>query len=153
MYKRFALLLALAITSNMASADIYRSVDANGYITFSNIPSPGAVRILVEKPQAKSTKPAVSQEPATETNFPQISPSTQKKMDETRRKILEKELNREQESLAKAIKAYNDAASIRLGSEHNYQKYLDRVKPYEDAVTVHKQNVLAIEQELDKLRN
>ncbi|MDE3207586.1 MAG: hypothetical protein KGL58_01925, partial [Pseudomonadota bacterium] len=89
----------------------------------------------------------------TEANFPRINPSAQQKMDATRRKILQKELTRQKDALAQAKKAYKAAASIRLGSEHNYQKYLDRVKPYKNAVKIDEQNVHAIEQELYKLRN
>jgi len=153
MHKCTALFLALAMTTSLAKADIYRSVDASGHVTFSNIPSPGAVRILVEKPQQRTAEPPISHKPTAETQFPQISPSTQKAMDNTRRKILDNELASEKKALAEAKKAYLAASSIRLGSEHNYQKYLDRVKPFKDAVTIHEQNIAAIEQELDKLRN
>ncbi|HVC48546.1 MAG TPA: DUF4124 domain-containing protein, partial [Burkholderiales bacterium] len=60
MHKCTALFLALAMTTSLAKADIYRSVDASGHVTFSNIPSPGAVRILVEKPQQRTAEPPIS---------------------------------------------------------------------------------------------
>ena len=46
------ILLILLFWASVASADVYRSVDAEGNITFSDEPSPSAEKIHIPKPQS-----------------------------------------------------------------------------------------------------
>ena len=41
---------------------------------------------------------------------------------------------------------------MRTGGERNYQRYLDRVQPFRDAVANHERNIEAIRRELNTLR-
>ncbi len=96
------------------------------------------------KPQAKSAPgPA---------NFPKVDPQTQKQRDADRRRILEQELVNEQKLLEQAQKDLAAQESIRLGSERNYQRVLDRLEPYQKKVRLHEDNVASLKKELSNLR-
>ena len=41
---------------------------------------------------------------------------------------------------------------MRLGSEQNYQKKLDRLQPFQDRVDLHRRNIEALNKELQGLR-
>lgn len=98
-----------------------------------------------EQPQAKSGK-------KTSRNFPSIDTDTQRKRDDERRTILEQELAAEQKRLDSARQQMEEQQSVRLVTERDYQRYLDRVQPFRDSVENHERNVQAIQSELDNLR-
>jgi chromosome segregation ATPase len=81
-----------------------------------------------------------------------VDPATQRRRDDSRRKILEDELASEERSLAEARKALSEGEATRLGSERNYQRYLDRIQGLKDRVAQHERNVNALKQELANLR-
>ena len=85
-------------------------------------------------------------------NFPRVDPETQRVRDDTRRRILENELSAEEKSLADARAKLAEQESIRNGDERNYQKVLDRLQPYQETVERHERNVMALQQELIRLR-
>jgi hypothetical protein len=95
-------------------------------------------------PQAKQdTRPA---------DFPRVDPETQRLRDETRRKILENELQAEEKSLADAKAKLAEQESVRNGDERNYQKVVDRLMPYQETVDRHERNVMALQKELTRLQ-
>ena len=98
-----------------------------------------------EKPQAKSRK-------KTSSDFPSIDRDTQRKRDDERRTILEQELAAEQKRLDAARRQMEDQQSVRLVTERDYQRYLDRVQPFRDSVENHERNIQAIQSELNNLR-
>lgn len=98
-----------------------------------------------EKPQAKSRK-------STSSNFPSVDKDTQRKRDDERRTILEQELAAEQKRLDAARRQMEEQQSVRLVTERDYQRYLDRVQPFRDSVENHERNVQAIQSELSNLR-
>ncbi|NIO39134.1 MAG: hypothetical protein GTO41_02385 [Burkholderiales bacterium] len=85
-------------------------------------------------------------------NFPTVDRETQRERDAERRRILEQELSTEQKRLAEALQQLEEQESVRQGNERNYQRYLDRVQPFRDAVETHERNVQALQRELDNLR-
>lgn len=85
-------------------------------------------------------------------NFPRVDPATQRLRDETRRKILENELQAEEKSLADAKAKLAEQESIRNGDERNYQKVVDRLMPYQETVDRHERNVMALQKELTRLQ-
>lgn len=116
--------LALGLASPLASAQttIYKHVDDNGRVTYSNRPMKGATVVDLEPlstipafgtnsapaPAAKATeklsvRPAVAvvTPKALPTTVASIDRDTQKSRDDVRRKILEDELVQEESSLAK----------------------------------------------------
>lgn len=126
-------------------ADIYMSVDENGRKTYTNFPKKGAKKLNLDPPSSMAAA-----KPRTETpsSFPRVDGDTQKQRDGTRRGILEQELAAEQGLLNDAKKALTEGEATRLGSEQNYQKYLDRVQGLKDNVSLHEKNVAALNKEL-----
>jgi hypothetical protein len=81
-----------------------------------------------------------------------VDESTQKSRDGDRRKILEQEKAKEQQELDSARKELAEQEAVRNGDEKNYQKYLDRVKGFKDAVQLHERNIESINKEIANLR-
>jgi Domain of unknown function (DUF4124) len=85
---------------------------------------------------------------ATPPGFPRVDRETQRSRDDGRRKILEDELATEEKSLLDAKTKLTEQESVRLGDEKNYQRVLDRLKPYQEAVERHERNVAALKREM-----
>jgi hypothetical protein len=144
---------------------IYRYLDDKGGVTYTNIPS-SAPRRGVEKidipspspstvaPGSPKPGPAPSSRVRTPSpaDFPKVDRDTQRKRDNSRRQILEDELDTEEQLLTDAKKAVSTGEAVRLGDEKNYQKYLDRIQKLKDTVTLHEKNVDALKKEISALR-
>lgn len=117
-----------AFISTAAHGEIYKQVDANGRVTYSNVPMKGAAKLNLEpintipasRPRTSVLSPA---------GFPKVDSDTQKKRDDTRRKILEDELSAEEKMLAEARKT-----------------------PSKDETELHEKNVEALKKELANLK-
>ncbi|MGC0151802.1 DUF4124 domain-containing protein [Chromobacterium vaccinii] len=148
--KTLALCLLLACCAAQADT-IYKYVDANGNVTYTNVPLRGAQPIklnpLSSYPSRKNgSAPA---KPAASGGYPNVDAGTQKQRDGGRKKILEQELANEAKALDAAKQALADGKAVRLGNEaRNYQKYLDRVQKLQDEVTDREKNVDALKREL-----
>jgi hypothetical protein len=81
-----------------------------------------------------------------------ISPVVQRARDSDARQILEAELKTEEERLAGLQKEYNNGEPERLGSERNYQKYVERVAEMKAQITRKEGDIVAIKRELAKLQ-
>ncbi|WP_432722307.1 DUF4124 domain-containing protein [Jeongeupia wiesaeckerbachi] len=163
--KPFYLLLAALLLPVFAHADIYKYVDENGHVTFTNTPMKGAQRIYVDsisvipgpsssKPRTKTagtTAPRVSSpSPA---DFPKVDAATQKSRDSNRKQILLDELGSEKTALANAKQALADAENTRSAEEKaNPQRYVERLGRLRDASVMHEKNVAALTNELNRLR-
>ena len=132
-----------------AYAEIYKQVDENGRVTYSNQPMKGAKK--VDLPEI-STVPGQKSQTASPATFPKVDGKTQKDRDDVRKRILEDELKAEEKSLAEAQAALTEGEATRNGNERNYQKYLDRVQGLRETVSQHQKNVDAIRRELAVLR-
>ena len=80
-----------------------------------------------------------------------VDAQSQRARDSDSRRILEAELRREEERLAELKREYNNGEPERLGSERNYQKYLDRVAELKAAIARKENDIGAIKRELAKL--
>ncbi|HMK14940.1 MAG TPA: DUF4124 domain-containing protein [Burkholderiales bacterium] len=146
---RAVLMVMLVLAVAHAKADIYKKVDEDGRVTYSNVPSKGAQKLNLEPLNTVPSSKPSTQPPG---NFPKVDAETQKSRDNVRRQILENELAQEMTQLDDAKKALAEAESTRLGSERNYQRYLDRVQPYKDAVAEHQKNIDALKEEIAGLK-
>lgn len=156
----YVLAISLCLLAPLAHADIFKCTDENGGTTYTNErPAPGKGRsctLLQQEPV--NTIPALrrpagrSTTPASPASFPRVDESTQRARDNSRQKILQNELDSEQKQLADARKELEAQKAVRNGDERNYQKYLDRIKGYEDKVALHERNVEALNKELSRLR-
>lgn len=153
------LLCALAVSA--AHADIYECVDPNGNKRFTNIKAEakGCKVLNISAPNTMPAPPrstARSQSSAASTPtppaFPKVDADTQRQRDLDRRRILEQELSSEQRLLAQAKKELEEQEAVRLGSERNYQRVLDRLDPYKKRVKLHEDNVASLRRELAALK-
>jgi hypothetical protein len=143
-----ALAMATALTAGTARADIWECVDESGNKRFTNIrsESKGCRLLHVSPPNTvPATKP---QARATPPGFPRVDGETQRQRDVDRRRILEQELASEQKLLEQARNELAVQDSMRLGSERNYQRVLDRLEPYQRKVKLHEDNIVNLRREL-----
>jgi predicted transcriptional regulator len=146
---RAVLAVILMLVGAHVGADIYKKVDEEGRVTYSNVPSKGAQKLNLEPINTVPSSKPNAQPPG---NFPKVDADTQKGRDSKRRQVLEDELAQEMKQLDEAKKALAEAEATRLGDERNYQKFLDRVQPFKDAVADHKKNIDALKEEIAGLR-
>lgn len=129
--------LCLALLVMPAKAEIVKCVDASGNVTYS------------EKSQAKGTcvpvTATISVVPAVKQPTPPTPPQAPQVERGGQRGALQKQITEQEAALAEAKKALAEQENIRLGNEANYQRVLDRLKPYQDKVA-------AIEKEIAQLR-
>jgi hypothetical protein len=152
----WALLLAIASIALPAQAETCKYVDSEGRVIYSNTPNnppKGAKQVRcfsdpAPKPAPQESKPKSD----AREGFPKVDGQTQKKRDDERQRILETELADEQQQLEAAREKLAEQEAIRTGDEQNYQRYLDRVQPYRDAVANHERNIEAIRREISNLR-
>jgi hypothetical protein len=160
--RRLAVCFALALLSPAAWAETCKYLDSEGRVIYSNTPNnppKGATKVkCFEDPSPKQapastansdSKPANSDAKA---KLPRVSESTQKTRDGERRRILEQELVDETAQLAVAKEQLAEQEAVRNGNERNYERYLERVKPYRDAVATHEHNIEAIKREIANLK-
>lgn len=148
--------LAACLLALPAAADIYKCVDpVSGKLTYTNTKVGEKGCTLLSRDQNVSSVPASSaKKPATATpsDFPKVDASTQRSRDSDRRTILETELATEERALEAAKKELAEQESQRMGNEKNYDKVLQRLKPFQDQVELHQRNVEAIRAEIRKLK-
>jgi len=80
-----------------------------------------------------------------------IDPQEQRARDSDARRILEAELQREQQRLADMQAEYNNGEPDRQGGERNYQKYLDRVSELKAGIARKENDIAALKRELTKV--
>lgn len=113
----------------------------------------GCTQITVT-PNVVSSPPPGGKSASTPTpsDFPKVAPQVQQQRDTDRRKILEAELINEERNLQVAKKELAEQESIRLGSERNAQRMLDRLEPFQKKVKLHEDNVANLKKELANIR-
>lgn len=150
--RTLVLALLLMFAAFAVRAEIYECIDQSGNKRFTNIGSEakGCKPMNIAPPSAAMpSKPAAKGAPA---NFPSVDAQTQKQRDTDRRRILEQELASEQKLLEQAQKDLAEQEAIRLGSERNYQRVLDRLEPYKKKVKLHEDNIANLKKELANTR-
>ncbi|WP_047395444.1 DUF4124 domain-containing protein [Chitinibacter sp. ZOR0017] len=158
----YPLLCSLLISP--AWADIYKYVDENGNVTFTNTPVKGAVRIMSEPAPRRAESSGGGSSSATQprankvnvpspANFPRVDAATQKSRDTNRRQILNDELTSEQNALAMARKALQEAESTKSADEKaNPKLYLDRIGRLRETIVMHEKNTAALQAEISRMR-
>lgn len=135
---------------------VWRCVEQDGKAHYTNIKkeTEGKQCTVVTREVSVVTAPPPQRAAATPTpsNFPRVDRDTQRSRDDGRRKILEDELSSEERGLTDAKAKLSEQESIRNGDEKNYQRVLDRLRPYQDAVDRAERNVAALKRELSGLK-
>lgn len=163
--KNYLPLIALVATmlSGNALAEIYKRVDADGRVTYSNVKTKGATRLELD-PDANSIsndrqKSASSKRTATPEGFPRVDKETQNQRDGKRKDILQNELDSEKAALDQAKKAYADGESnpevfkTKDGKTlRNVAKFDEKMKNLQAEVDTHQKNIELLQKELDSLK-
>ena len=162
------ILLAL-ITPNLAYAEIYKQVDSEGRVTYSNVKLKGAKKLNLEPadtnfggdnsaasresnrvPQAKTATPA---------SFPKVDTNTQNLRDNKRKDILQSELDAEKLALARAKQAYIEGeskpevyqkknANGTTSTFRNVAKFQEKMSGLQADVDVHQRNIDLLTKEI-----
>lgn len=153
------LLVLLCAWPMLAQAEIYKSVDKDGHVTYSSSPIKGGKRIILEPTSSYPSPSGRSRNVEAAQNFPRVDGATQRGRDDTRRQILEEELSTEQKLLAEAnrdLKEGEGAPEVYRGKDgktyRNVAKYDEKVKDLKEQVELHQRNVDALKTELSRLK-
>ena len=147
--------LASAVTA--AHAEMWKCVDADGATQFTNLREEakvlkGCKPFHFDPPNAAPAPRPQSQPQAKPANFPSVDSETQKQRDAGRRKILEQELAQEQQQLDGAKKQLAEQQELRLGTEKNFARVEERLKPFEGRVKLHESNIESLKRELANIK-
>jgi hypothetical protein len=80
-----------------------------------------------------------------------VDPGAQRQRDSEARRILQEELQKEEDRLAQMQKDYNNGEPERRGDERNYQRYMERVAEMKAAITRKEADISALKREIGKL--
>jgi len=137
--------LAMAAPCEPAQSEVYKCPDASGRPTYTNVK-----RDTVGKSCTLVSKEVQVVPAQTPTVRDKSSVTTDR--NNNRRKILESELQNEQQLLSDAQQKLTDQEGIRQGDERNYARVQERLKPYQEAVDLHAKNIEQLRGELGRLR-
>lgn len=150
---RYLVLLGCMAFAGDALAAMYKRVESDGSVTYSNTPFKGGKKITLE-PLPTIESPNKQKKKAT-TKHTRVKPSVQKERDAARRKVLVDELQAEQKLLEEAkkkLQAAKDDAHIvvRDGQAFpNVGAQQAEIKAAQDEVDLHQKNIEALRTELD----
>ena len=113
----------------------------------------GAPITVIAAPKKTSSAAASGSAVSTPASRPdtRVDPGEQRARDSDARRILEAELQREQQRLAEMQAEYNKGEPERRGDERNYQKYLDRTSDLKTGIARKESDIAALKRELAKL--
>jgi len=150
---RTLLLMALALAAPHVHAEMWKCVDQDGNTRYTNVKSDakGCKALNLDPINTVTAPPATKVQPKPP-SFPSVGTDAQRQRDAARRKILEQELAQEQQQLELAKKQLAEQQGTRLGSEKNYARVEERLKPYETRVRLHEVNVESLRKELANSR-
>ena len=156
-------MLSMLLLSGIAQAQggpVWRCVDGSGRPQYTNVQADTTGKqctavtkeVSVVRPPAGNSPPPQSAAVPAGRVPPNVSAGTQRARDDSRRKILQKELADEEAALASAKADFAEQEGQRSGNERNYQRVLDRLAPYQDKIDQHTKNIEALQNELGSLR-
>lgn len=165
--KKHLFLTLIALTfSTHAFAEIYKRVDSDGRVTYSNIKSKGATRLEIDpdvnaisNDRAKAIgNSSANKRTATPESFPRVDKDTQNQRDSKRKSILQSELDAEKTALEEAKKAYAEGESnpevYQTASGQTFRnvpKFEEKMKSLKANVDNHQKNIELLQKELDAL--
>lgn len=152
---RFSFLLCLILAAPV-QAEIYKYVDENGQVTFTDVYRKGAKRI--ELPGAPAPLPPAAKAPRrasynpSPADFPRIDAGTQHRRDDIRRQVLQDEIAGERRNADEARRQLALGERLQPGERAIDASYLNRVTRLRASVQQHEQNVASIQRELANLK-
>jgi hypothetical protein len=152
---RFSFLLCLILAAPV-QAEIYKYVDENGQVTFTDVYKKGAKRI--DLPGAPAPLSSAGKAPRrasynpSPADFPRIDAGTQKRRDDIRRQVLQDEISGERRNADEARRQLALGERLQPGERATDTSYINRVKKLRATVQQHEQNVSSIQRELANLK-
>jgi hypothetical protein len=148
----------LCICAATVQAEIYKSVDENGHVTYSSTPIKGGKKIILE-PLPTMVPPARPRSATSPDGFPRVDGETQRNRDDTRYMILQNELSAEEKLLEEArlnLQEGQEKPEVFKGQDgktyRNVEKYEEKIKTLSAQVELHQRNIEALKTELSKLK-
>ncbi len=126
----------------IAGTSIYKHVDKDGNITFTNRPIKNAQKFSAAS-FPKDTQPSQSR---SRLNSPRVNDITQKERNTMRRQILEKELETEEKLLADT-----QIFLAQINNSHESSPHQEKVVQLKNRLFLHQRNITALKKELTKL--
>lgn len=150
---RYLMLLPCLAYAGHTQAEIYKHVDANGNVTYSNTPIKGGKKLDL------GPLPTMSPYKESDADSVRVKRATQRNRDEERRRILQDELSTEETLLAEArqnLKDTEDNPQVSHGpggkTFRNVAGYEASVKAAQEQVTLHERNIQALKVELSQFQ-
>lgn len=144
--------------SSRTYADIYKRVDKDGHVTYSSEPIKGGKKIYL-KPLPVMQGGARESRRSSHEDFPKVDADTQRRRDNTRRIILEDELQSEQKLLETSrqnLQALENNPAPVVGPDglpfRGAAQYAEKLKAAQNDVAAHEQNIKALQTELSNLK-
>jgi dipeptidase len=150
-----------------AQAEIYKQVDADGHVTYSNVKIKGAKKLVLEPADTNFGTESIaprraSSKSATPASFPKVNSETQKQRDGSRKEILQSELDTEKKALEDAKKAFAEGESNPEvfqkknadGSSRTFRnvpKFQEKMKNLQADVDAHQRNIELLEKEISSI--
>ncbi len=134
------LVLLSSLSHAIAGPDIYKHVDKDGNITFTNRRINNAQKVSIAS-FSRNTEQSGSP-----SQVPRVKDTTQKERDTIRRQILEKELMAEE-------KLFSDTQSslLQIGNHAESSRNQEKIVPLKNKLFSHQRNIAALKKELAKL--
>lgn len=140
-----------------AYAEVYKIVDEDGRVTYTNVPTKGAKKIEIDPPPPTSSQP-LRETVRTPADFPRVDKQTQNSRDSKRKEILREELATEKKALEEAKKAYAEGEAnpevYRAPNGRTFRNvpmFEEKMKRLQADVDAHQKNVELLQKELDAL--
>jgi hypothetical protein len=160
-----SVLLSVLMLPLIAHAEIYKLVDSEGRVTYSNVKIKGAKKLQLEPADTNfgtdsggEKKSAPSTRTSSPASFPKVDAGTQNQRDSKRKEILQSELDSEKKALEDAKKAYTEGESnpevykTKDGKTmRNVPKYEEKMKTLQDAVDAHQRNIDLLTKEINAI--
>jgi hypothetical protein len=139
--------LALAVPYGHAQSQVYKCPDANGRPTYTNVK-----RDTVGKKCTLVSKEKVQTYPSQTAARDGARDRSPVDRNLNRRKILESELQNEQQLLSDAQQKLTEQEGVRKGDERNYARVQERLKPFQEAIDLHTKNIEQLRGELGRVK-
>ncbi|MGL4766999.1 MAG: hypothetical protein ACRCV6_02785 [Formosimonas sp.] len=132
---------------------IYVCTSAAGQVRLHNLNPTGNCQTKVVRTPAAPTRQVISKamsDPQPAANAVLVAGTVQARRDESRRQIVQSELSQAQQHLNALQAEYQNGTPERLGSEKNYQKYLERTQALKQNIQLTQDNIAALQRELSR---
>lgn len=144
MKRNTGLFATLLFLSCSIQAGVYKHVDEHGNVTYSNVPSNNSKKIALPP---LVVVPSVDSGNVEE----RIAKRREAMKTEEQREQIQSKITEEEKRLNEVRSEYKDGNPDRLGSERNYQRFLNRVERLREEIDVREKNLNGLRKELQEL--